>query len=319
MKHLKTAIHKGLIYSLAISSDSSLLATGGDNNVIHIWRLPELTIITTLPVHSRTLVNSSSTISLSFTQDGNFLVSGYSDGTVALWQLSDWKKIRTLKRRHKRLNTICVSQDQRYLFTAGMDNEQRGHSLRMWKFPEGKSLLTFLKGDKSGIAFLAMKPDGSMLASGGSKGLELWSVPYGKHLKTIHPFLMDYFSISPDWRLLAFIDYLFRDICLYTLPEGDFVKRLRPIRTDIASSLMLSFSSKSSCIGFSREGELLASGGANHVQIWDMPAAEQLELLHLMNFNVTDLSFAPSKNLLVCGIISNLEHVNDHKIKVYEY
>jgi WD40 repeat protein len=318
MKHLITAIHKGGIHSLAISSDSSLLATGGDNNVIHIWRLPELTIITTLPVHPSPQVNSSSTVSLAFTQDGNYLVSGHSDGTVALWQLSDWKKLRTLRKRHKWLNTICVSQDQRYLFTAGMDN-QRDHSLRMWKFPEGKSILTLLKRDKSGIAFLAMKPDGSMLASGGSEGIELWSVPYGKHLKTIRPFLMDYFAISPDWRLLAFIPYWFREIYLYTLPEGDFVNILRPIPTDIASSLMLSFSSNSSCVGFSRGGELLASGGANHVQIWDMPAGKQLELLHLMNFNVTDLSFAPSKNLLVCGIISNLEHVHDHKIEVYEY
>ena len=75
--------------------------------------------------------------------------------------------------------------------------------------------------DKSS-AELELYPDGSMLATTGSYGVELWAMPDANHIKTLDNSqrATNYLAISPDGRFLACAS---RDgyVLVYTLPDGN--------------------------------------------------------------------------------------------------
>lgn len=73
--------HKEWIASLAISPDSSMLASGGADSVIKLWSLPEGKLLHTFEGHEWT-VNA-----LQFAPDGKTVVSGSEDRTIRFWDV----------------------------------------------------------------------------------------------------------------------------------------------------------------------------------------------------------------------------------------
>jgi WD40 repeat protein len=73
------------IYSLAISPDGTILATGGSDNKLKIWSLPEMTLLKTFEGHTDWVY------SLDFSLDGKRLVSGGMDGNFIIWDIENCK------------------------------------------------------------------------------------------------------------------------------------------------------------------------------------------------------------------------------------
>jgi len=71
----------GGVTALAVSPDGKILASGGDDQTIHLWSLPERTELASWKAHdSRVLV-------LTFSPDNRSLVSGSADGTIRIWDV----------------------------------------------------------------------------------------------------------------------------------------------------------------------------------------------------------------------------------------
>jgi len=71
----------GGVTALAVSPDGKILASGGDDQTIHLWSLPEKTELASWKAHdSRVLV-------LTFSPDNRSLVSGSADGTIRIWDV----------------------------------------------------------------------------------------------------------------------------------------------------------------------------------------------------------------------------------------
>ena len=80
-------IHNKLLFGLAFSPNGDLLATGGVDQVIHLWRWqldpdgrPKIDKLHSLLGHENEVW------SLEFSRDGRFLVSGSKDGTARIWR-----------------------------------------------------------------------------------------------------------------------------------------------------------------------------------------------------------------------------------------
>jgi WD40 repeat protein len=81
-----TILHTGDIsgfMSVAWSPNGQILASGGHNGTIQLWRVSDGRLIRTLEGHTST-VNS-----VAWSPDGHTLASGSSDSTVRLWSILD--------------------------------------------------------------------------------------------------------------------------------------------------------------------------------------------------------------------------------------
>ena len=74
---------------MQFSPDSKLLATGGDDEEVHIWRLSDGERLQRLRGHTEGVT------SLAFSPDGETLASGSYDDTLRLWRVSDGKLLGT--------------------------------------------------------------------------------------------------------------------------------------------------------------------------------------------------------------------------------
>ncbi|RKZ38111.1 MAG: hypothetical protein DRQ49_15140 [Gammaproteobacteria bacterium] len=82
--------HEGVIQSLAFSSDGKLLALGGDDQTIKLWRIPPCEPPRIFPVFEKNVV------SLAFSPDGNVLAS-VSGSDINLWKVQNGDTLSTLQ------------------------------------------------------------------------------------------------------------------------------------------------------------------------------------------------------------------------------
>ncbi|MCT7959873.1 WD40 repeat domain-containing protein [Laspinema sp. D1] len=118
------------VYSLAMSSDGEILASGGTEDVIKIWRWCDRQLQQTLKGHSDTIQ------AIAIAPDGKTLASGGRDHTIRIWDLSTGKTLQTLGHSDT-VNSLAFSPDGQTLISGSQDK-----TIKIWRcFPDGSSPL----------------------------------------------------------------------------------------------------------------------------------------------------------------------------------
>lgn len=284
--------HTGRVDRLAISMDSSLLASSGDKT-IKVWLLPNGALLLTLkhgeilPIRNllispdnKYLVSVSSlikvwslpdgvlrytldetSIAMAISPDGSTLAIGSGD-KIELWSLSDGKLLNTLGPTGVYAFDLLFSPDGASLIV--IDRDEIG----VLSYPDG-ALIQKLAGEGENRD-TTINLDGSRLAVDKGKGnrVQIWSLPEGTLLQTIEIDTDSYSkpTISPDGSLLVVGSGLNNQkIELWSLPEG---KRIR--------SLMHSLEGHTS-LATSPDSTLLVSGGSDGtIRLWSLPYGEPI-------------------------------------------
>src|SRR5947208_821255 len=80
------------IFSVAISPDGTMVASGSTDNTIKLWNLKTRSCLATLNGHKRLIW------ALAFSPDGKILASGSGDHSVRLWNVSFRREVAILRR-----------------------------------------------------------------------------------------------------------------------------------------------------------------------------------------------------------------------------
>ena len=166
----------GLNVRFAFSEDSTMLAAGGEDGSVHVWKInvnnqsfigrlasgfKKMKLIFKVNGHS------DNTWTLAFSPDGKTLATGSKDKIIKLWNVEDGTELITLTGHESRVSTLVFSPDGKTLASGS-------RKLYLWDVEEGIEVKRISIDKDISIGSLVFSPDGNMIIMGGSGGINLY-------------------------------------------------------------------------------------------------------------------------------------------------
>jgi hypothetical protein len=191
--------HDSVVGDIAFSPDSTILASGADDNNIQLWRVADGALLRTLHGHTDWVH------SVAFSPDGAILASGSRDGTIRLWQVTDGRLLHILV-QSAQVNNAVFSPDGLWVAGVGVGGDNFP-ILAVWDVRTGERIYRRNDHTLSGGA-IAFNPEGSILATGGGhmdKIIQVRRSFDGQPLKSLsgHEAWIADLAFSPDGRFLV--------------------------------------------------------------------------------------------------------------------
>jgi serine/threonine protein kinase/WD40 repeat protein/tetratricopeptide (TPR) repeat protein len=158
-------VRAGNVFSVALSPNRRLLATGGRQ--LELWSLATKRLLATFPA-------PAAGARVEFSADGRVLLAVVNGTPKAGWPVSDTPQRRVLDGHTAGVPAVAFSPDGRRLASVSKDR-----TVRLWDAASGRPLRT-LTGHAGEIEAVAFHPDGSLLATGDlAGGLRVWDAKSG--------------------------------------------------------------------------------------------------------------------------------------------
>ena len=292
--------HTGDVRCVAYSPAGGVLASGGTDNTIRLWRVSTGELLNTLDKHTRA-VNS-----IAWTPNDTYIASGSDDGTVRLWKWSmaagTWiaaqsftipsstlaNKVKSVAFSHDNTILACgTSGNKVYLWDYNFDKE-------MW---EDRTVLT---GHTRTVNSVAFSPGGVVLASGSDDNtIRLWHARTGEHLTTLKRGTADVNSVvfsRNDAFLVSGND------------DGTVILWKWDVRADTWQHYRTLDRHTDSVrsVAFNTAGTVLLSGSADKtIGVWDGQTGTYKTSLTEHTEGVNSVAFAFQGNVLASGSDDN--------------
>jgi len=161
--------HRDSLYSVALSPDGKILATGSYDQKIKLWKVETGEEIRTLSGHNGCVFD------LAFRPDGKILASASADRTVKLWDVESGQRRDTWSQPLKEVFTLAFSPDGKRLAAGGVDNR-----IRVWEISDTAAettnpLLHARFAHEGAILNLLYSADGkTIVSSSDDKTVKIW-------------------------------------------------------------------------------------------------------------------------------------------------
>lgn len=275
--------HKKEVQSVAWSPDSSLLASGGEDNTTCVWNLASPEPLARLHGGADGYMWG-----LAWSPDGRLLA--YGTGSTNFWEAVTGTHLRPLEQpNHANVAALAWSPDGRAI--AASDDEA---SICLWDVSFGSQLALLkdepLKDDEKPIFAVAWSPDGRLLAASTMGGVRLWDVQTGQVAATLpakfENEVPQSIAWSPDGRYLAAQGAGPKALWVYDRTTG---KQLHE-RWECEPYLHHMH------VAWSPDGAFLATGAPfeQNIGLWDVQQGKLLCAFQRSDVGTNDLAWSPN-------------------------
>ncbi|MCF3606107.1 DnaJ domain-containing protein [Planktothrix agardhii 1033] len=264
------------MYSVAISPNSEIVATGSVNGRITLWNFQTRQLNRTLLDLNFPEKNMGIITSLVFSPDNQILISGSSDKTVRLWYFKTGQSKRILNGHTDGVWSVAICSKGQFVASGSADQ-----TIRIWNIQTHKNPI-ILTGHSNWVT------SGQFVASGSAdQTIRIWNIQTHKNpiILTGHSNWVTSVLFTPDDQTLisASTDN--------TIKVWDW-KNQQLIRTLTGHSAAI-FS-----IALSPNSQILASGSVDKtVKLWNWKTGELLQTLS----GCSPVAFSPDGQRLVSG------------------
>lgn len=133
----RTILHQDAkVFSVAISPDEKMVATGGNDNIVRLFNAKSGKVEAQWKGHGRgEIFLPSAVYSLVFSPDGKKVASGGHDGRVIVWDVNSGKALlRAEIRSQPIVRSVAFSPDSK-LVAGGFEGAGNNHGVVVWKVP----------------------------------------------------------------------------------------------------------------------------------------------------------------------------------------
>ncbi|BBD60727.1 WD-40 repeat-containing protein [Nostoc sp. HK-01] len=249
-------VDQGVVDSVAISSDSKTIVSGGKDGTVRLWGINGQPLAEPFKGHQGVVD------SVAISSDGKTIVSGGDDGTVRLWGINGQPLAEPFKGHQGVVFSVAISSDGKTIVSGGQDG-----TVRLWD-RNGQPLAEPFKADQSFVRSVAISSDGKTIVSGGQDGtVRLWDrngQPLAEPFKGHQGFVRSV-AISSDGKTIVSGG----DDGTLRLWDRNGQPLAEPFKADQGSVFSVAISS---------DGKTIVSGGDDGtVRLWDrngQPLAE---------------------------------------------
>lgn len=326
--------HKVPVHAVAVTADSRVILTAGDEATIRLWDAlkgePKGTIASG---------HSGPILAMACSPDGKAVITGSADRTARVLSLADAKPIRTLSGHAGAVNSVAVSPDGNRVVTAGADG-----GLKIWETANGRGVIAFGHAAPAGGAIqplrkVAFTSDGALISGSSDSTLKTWAfsgawaekATFGPHADRV--LALDF---SPDGKRLAAgggEPSRSGELKLWDVARGEllrshdtlhsdtvFALRFSPDGSKLASAAADKFLKVTDAasgkelrsfeghthhvmaVDWKSDGKQIITGGADRVlKLWDFDSGEQIRTLPEAGKQITAARWIPGKPEVVAA------------------
>ncbi len=156
------------VFSVALTANGTILATGADDGSVRIWD-----VNTRQQQGSPLTGHTGQVAAMAFSGDGTILATASADKTVRLWNVSTHAQIGTALTGHTdSVLAVAFNYDSTKLATGSADT-----TVRLWNVSTHAQIGSPYSGHSDWVHDVAFNPLGDTLASAGyDKTVRLWSI-----------------------------------------------------------------------------------------------------------------------------------------------
>ncbi|RYH28987.1 hypothetical protein EON65_10135 [archaeon] len=282
--------HSTQVNCLALGSKSSqVLATGGEDAKVNIWRVGSVSNIWTLGQ------NKSPIECLCFDADELCVVSGAMNGSLKVFDLNEGKLARNLGSHQVNVTSVQYHPYGEFIVSGSSDC-----TMKLWDV-RNKSCIETYTGHTKEITCVRFSPDGKWVASAGKDGVILfWDLIASKHIDTI--------KLSPSY--VTSFEFNPAELSLAAMTTARTV-RLWDLETMKTISYIPPESSQVRAMTFDNLGTKMFTTVKNTVKIWD--TENNLRLVDSIDVGwdrISDMKVSNNNNQIVAaGFTSNFVSV----------
>ncbi|GFS67862.1 WD repeat-containing protein 86 [Nephila pilipes] len=225
--------HKGGVNCMIMEPEKYLMATGGEDKSIVLWR------INTTPTQSKATLKGHTDYVSCLSFHDKYVLSGSADCTIRKWCLTTHECLFVFEGHTNRINKVLCAGD--FMFSSSVDHTARAWTMVTQKYEamdavslqkfegHGKAVypLVFIPDDESLLDGKIIHRNDIFITGSSDKTIRIWSFKSGKALHVLkgHKGTVNALVVDPEGKML-FSGGGDGIICCWNIATGELIRKM---------------------------------------------------------------------------------------------